>query len=365
MRFVFVVLIVFSFSADFVDAQNLVPNPGFEQFRFCPGSFNQRQAEFHVTDWRSANRGTPDHFHECSTGSADVPHNWAGVSQAREGQGYVGIYLWMSIKDYREFIQAKLSQPLIKDTLYSLQFHFKLSSYSRYAVDRIGLLLSDSIVSYSSDGPVKIEPTFAMIQDSALTVNTGAWERAHWTFRAKGGEQYITIGNFWGDQTKYYRIHFRNTPEEMLKDASYYYLDDVRLTPVYQEKQNLLVPEFEPTEIKINTTYVLRNIQFEFDSYKLLPSSFDEMDELAKYVLKNPHVKLQLSGHTDDRGGDKYNSTLSRNRASSVARYLMLQGIAADRIEIFGYGKSKPLVNDNTEQARAINRRVEIKFLEF
>lgn len=365
MRFLFVVLIALSYSVCFVQAQNLVPNPGFEQYKFCPGGYNQRQAEFHVTDWRSANRGTPDHFHECSTGGADVPHNWAGVSQAREGQGYVGLYMWMTIKNYREFIQTKLTQPLLKDTLYTLQFYFKLSSYSRFAIDRIGLLLSDSMVSYSSDGPVRIEPTFSMIKDSALTENTGAWERAHWTFRAKGGEQYITIGNFWGDQTKYYRIQFRNTPEQMLKDASYYYVDDVRLAPVHQDQQQQVIPEFEPTEIKINTTYVLRNIQFEFDSYKLLPSSFDEMDELAKYVLNNPHVKLQLSGHTDDRGGDKYNSTLSKNRANSVARYLMLQGITSDRIEVFGYGKSKPLVNDNTEAARAVNRRVEIRFLEF
>lgn len=365
MRFLFAVLITIGFPAGFVRAQNLVPNPGFEQYKFCPGGYNQSQAEFHVTDWRSPNRGTPDHFHECSVGAADVPHNWAGVSPAREGQGYVGLYLWMSIKDYREFIQAKLTEPLLKDTLYTLQFYFKLSSYSRFAIDRIGLLLSDSIVTYSGDGPAKSEPTFSMIQDSALTVNTGAWERAHWTFRAKGGEQYITIGNFWGDQTKHYSIKFRNTPEQMLKDASYYYLDDVRLTPVYHEKQKELIPEFVPSEVEINTTYVLKNIQFEFDSYKLLPSSFDEMDQLAKYVLKNPHVKLQLSGHTDDRGGDKYNSTLSRNRARSVAQYLTLQGITADRIETFGYGKSKPIVNDNTETARAINRRVEIRFLEF
>ena len=112
----------------------------------------------------------------------------------------------------------------------------------------------------------------------------------------------------------------------MLKDASYYYLDDVRLTAVYNEKKDELLPEFEPTEIKVNTTYVLRNVQFEFDSYKLLPSSFDEMDELARYVLKNPHIKLQVTGHTDDRGGDKYNNALSKNRANSVARYLMLPG---------------------------------------
>ncbi len=365
MRFLFTAFLVCCCPVASLYAQNLIPNPGFENYKHCPGNYNRSQTEFHVLDWRSANAGTPDHFHECSTGGADVPHNWAGASPAHEGQGYVGLYLWLAINDYREFIQAKLTQPLVKDTLYSLQFFFKLSSYAGFSIDRIAAVLSDSAVTFKGDGAVDVEPTFAVIQDSALTENTGSWEKAYWTFRAKGGEQFLTIGNFSGGATKYYQIKFRNTPEEMLQRASYYYLDDVRLTAVYQEKQDVLIPEFEPSDIKINTTYVLRNIQFEFDSYKLLPSSFDEMDELARYVLKNPHIKLQLSGHTDDRGGDRYNSTLSKNRASSVAKYLMLQGIAANRIEIFGYGKSKPLVNASTEEARTINRRVEIRFLDF
>lgn len=364
MRFLFVTFIVFSFSVTSLNAQNLVPNPGFEDYQVCPGNFNRSLAEFRIPEWRSANAGTPDYFHECSAGSADVPHNWAGTSPAREGQGYVGLYMWLSIKEYREYIQTKLTEPLIKDTLYSLQFYFKLSSYAGYSIDRIGALLSDSAVTFPGDNAVNVEPTFALIQDSALTPNTGSWERARWEFRAKGGEHFITIGNFWGNSTKRYRIKFRNLPEEMLAIASYYYLDDVRLTPVYKAKQNMLLPEFEPTDIRINTTYVLRNIQFEFDSYKLLAASFDEMDELARYVLRNPHIKLQLSGHTDDRGGDRYNNTLSKNRANSVAQYLMLQGISSDRIEVFGYGKSQPLVAESTEEARAINRRVEIKFLE-
>ena len=168
MRFFAVVLLVVLQSPAMVMAQNFVPNPSFENYKFCPGGFSESHAEFHVSEWRSANRGTPDHFHECSVGNAGVPHNWAGVSPAREGHGYVGLYLWMSNRDYREFIETKLTEPLIKDTLYTLQFYFKLSSYSRYSIDRIGLLLTDSLIDYQSDRAIDVVPTFEMVQDLSV-----------------------------------------------------------------------------------------------------------------------------------------------------------------------------------------------------
>src|SRR5688500_6154437 len=78
-----------------LSAQNLVSNGSFENFTQCPGSFSEAKHEFRVLDWYSANTGTPDHFHSCSDGEASVPYNWAGVSDAFEGHGYAGIYMWM------------------------------------------------------------------------------------------------------------------------------------------------------------------------------------------------------------------------------------------------------------------------------
>jgi OmpA-OmpF porin, OOP family len=347
-------------------AQNLIPNPGFEVYSGCPGGHTERRAEFRVHDWTSANDGTPDHFHECSTGAADVPHNWAGVAQAHEGQGYVGLYMWMSNgRNYREYIQAKLTTPLVKDSLYTIEFHYKLSSYSKYSIDRIGLLLTDSAVRFQKDKAPNVTATFNVIKDSALTETTGLWEKAKWQFRAVGGEQFITLGNFWDDNiTHHYNIRFREAQQEMLKDASYYYIDDLQLTPEYSEIQKRLLPEFEVEDVKRNTTYVLRTIQFEFDSYRLFASSFDELDRLAEYLLKNPELTVQLAGHTDDQGSEKYNNTLSRNRARTVAQYLGLQGIAESRIEVSGYGETRPLIAETNEEARKVNRRVEIRFPE-
>src|SRR5690349_5350025 len=115
-------------------SQNLVPNGGFEEYTSCPGNYSQTKAEFRVKGWWPATRGTPDHFHSCSRGDAGVPHNWAGVSDAYEGKGFTGIYVWMdNDKDYREYLQCRLKEKLIKDSAYHIEFHFCLSSYSRYA----------------------------------------------------------------------------------------------------------------------------------------------------------------------------------------------------------------------------------------
>jgi len=348
-------------------AQNLVPNPGFEDYTKCPGNYSQHSSEFRVNHWSSASLGTPDYFNKCSTGDADVPHNWAGVSNAQEGQGYAGIYVWMTTgRDYREYLQCQLTDSLVKDTLYIIQLHYRLSSYSKYAVDRIGLHLSTEPVKARQDKVLPIEPTFSIIQDSALTMETGHWEVGRMEYRAKGGEQFLLIGNFFDDaSTRFYRIKFMPTQQEMLAMGSYYYIDQVSVTPRFSNQKVIedFIPEFIASKTELNTTYVLKNIQFEFNSYKLHPSSSPELDKLVMWLRQNPSVNVQLAGHTDDVGSVRYNLTLSQNRAKTVAAYLTSQGIPRDRITSAGYGKDKPLITETTEEARGINRRVEVKFV--
>jgi OmpA-OmpF porin, OOP family len=192
-------------------AQNLVPNPSFEMYSSCPGGHSERKEEFRVNGWTTVNAGTPDHFHTCSIGDADVPHNWAGISDPFEGEGYVGIYAWMnSGRDYREYIQCQLTSPMIRDTLYRVSFRYKLSSYSKYSIDRIGLLLSDSAVRFRRDRAPNLQPTFQALQDSALTERTGSWEIGSWEYRAHGSEHFVMIGNFFDDAvTHSYEIKFR------------------------------------------------------------------------------------------------------------------------------------------------------------
>jgi OmpA-OmpF porin, OOP family len=364
----FLVFIALLSSRTWSIAQNLVPNPSFEEYDACPGDFSQASHEFRVRHWQSANLGTPDNFNACSVGEADVPHNWAGVSEAYEGKGYVGIYLWMSKgKNYREYLQCKLIQPLLKDSLYEIEFHYKLSSYSKYSIDRIGLMLTDSIVNVKHDQVLSTQPTISIVQDSALTKETGYWETARKEYRARGGEQFVTIGNFFDNEiTHHYFIRFSPVQQSMLEKSAYYYIDEVKIVPLFNTQQIQLAEvfkDFKQDEVQLDKTYILQSIQFEFNEYILQTVSFQELDDVVSWLKENYSANVKLSGHTDDQGSEAYNVFLSANRAKSVAEYLTGHGISPSRIESVGYGKSKPLVDGITEEARKTNRRVEITFL--
>lgn len=349
-----------------VYGQNLVPNPGFEEYTSCPGSYSQHAAEFRAKNWRSANRGTPDQFHSCSKGEGGVPYNWAGISEAYEGNGYAGIYIWMIDKTFREYIQCKLLQPLVKDSVYKVGFRYRLSSYSKYSVDRIGLVFSDSSVDATHDKVIKATPSLSVVRDSALTMETGYWETLQQEYRARGGEQYLVIGNFSDNAaTHYYFIQFMPTQQEMLARSAYYYIDDVSVESKYTAEPEPIspVPAFAVETVETNKTYVLKNIQFEFNSYRLLYPSFAELEKVVSLMEQQPNIKIMLAGHTDDVGGDQYNRTLSRNRAKTVASYLISKGIPANRVEYAGYGKSKPLMEGTSSEVRRINRRVEATFM--
>ena len=109
----------------------------------------------------------------------------------------------------------------------------------------------------------------------------------------------------------------------------------------------------------------LRNIQFEYASHELTESSNDALEALAQLMFINPTLRIELSAHTDDQGSDRYNDRLSTLRGEAVANWLIQRGIDAKRMEAKGYGKRKPLVPNDSEENRALNRRVEIKVIEF
>lgn len=348
-----------------LEAQNLVPNGSFEDYAVCPGSYSESPDEFRVKSWRPLTMGSPDYFNTCSEGEAAVPYNWAGVSDAYDGFGYAGIYTWMNLaKEYREYLHCKLTEPLLKDSLYQVEFHYKLSSYSKFSTDRIGLHLSDSIKRFRHDRPLGLDATFSFVKDSALTAETGSWEIASAEYKAKGNEQFLTIGNFDNNEaTGHYHIRFRPESQPMLANSAYYYIDDVKVTPLFSNERDVEIPTvFTGEEPELNTLYVLKNIHFEFNSYALMPVSYVDLDKVISYLLDNPGISVRLSGHTDAIGGHEYNRSLSINRAGSVAAYLVSKGVEPWRVSTFGYGENNPLVRGETDAANDINRRVEIEF---
>ncbi|MCX7737330.1 MAG: OmpA family protein [Candidatus Kapabacteria bacterium] len=103
---------------------------------------------------------------------------------------------------------------------------------------------------------------------------------------------------------------------------------------------------------------------FDFDKAILKDESIPELERIIEFLRDNPNVKIQLEGHTDDVGTDEYNDKLSLNRANAVRDYLVSAGIESSRIKTAGYGKRRPLKKDTSEEARSLNRRVEMKIIE-
>jgi OOP family OmpA-OmpF porin len=107
-------------------------------------------------------------------------------------------------------------------------------------------------------------------------------------------------------------------------------------------------------EIKIT-----QQIHFEFDKDVIRRESYPILDAVAEVLQKNPDMRIEIQGHTDNKGTPAYNAKLSDRRAASVRRYLVAKGISSDRLVSHGYGLSRPLVPNDTEQNRALNRRVQ------
>jgi peptidoglycan-associated lipoprotein len=106
----------------------------------------------------------------------------------------------------------------------------------------------------------------------------------------------------------------------------------------------------------------LNVVYFDYDSFTLKPEARAVLERNAAHLQANKRFKVQLEGHTDERGGREYNLALGQKRAETVRRALTLLGVSDAQVEAVSFGKEKPAVNGSDESAFAKNRRVEIKY---
>ncbi len=115
--------------------------------------------------------------------------------------------------------------------------------------------------------------------------------------------------------------------------------------------------------VKDDRIELKQTIYFATNKARILPKSFGLLNEVAQALNDLPHLNVRIEGHTDSRGSDRYNLTLSKQRAESVRRYLIGQGIAPDRLISEGYGETRPIEDNRTSEGRAANRRVEFHII--
>ncbi|MBR1774194.1 MAG: OmpA family protein [Bacteroidales bacterium] len=367
---------------------NLIYNPSFESHSSCPQRIDPYGIMDEVDAWWQPSHGSSDYYNNCGGKQCHVPKNKLGIQMPRTGESMVGIYC--SLTDYREYIQTELKEKLKKGETYKLSFHVSLSEYSKGAVATLGGLfttyrIADTTRQMLTDNQVRTLPSglrqvVATFYKPQVVNNferplydTENWQKIEGSFVAQGGERYLTIGNFYPEEQSNH-IDPRNTTN--ILPGAYYYIDDVELycltcqsaienNDATNGKSEVTANNpVDTVEYSVGKTVVLENIFFDFDKSVLLPQSYVALLQLTNLLNDNPKMKIELSGHTDNKGKDKYNEKLSEERAKAVYEYLIVRGIDKKRLKYRGYGAKHPIADNKTEDGRAKNRRVEFTITE-
>lgn len=120
---------------------------------------------------------------------------------------------------------------------------------------------------------------------------------------------------------------------------------------------------FKLQPIEVGAVVNLKNVLFELGTVTLLQESYPELNGVVEFLKSNPKVEIVLEGHTDNRGDMKKNLALSQERVDAIKSYLVSKGISSKRIKGKGFGGTRPIATNNSEEARALNRRVEFRIL--
>lgn len=359
---------LFILSNYFLSSQNLVLNPSFEEHSSYKCIVNLGGFNHSVMDWSTPNKGTTDFFDSCSDDMGIKNYN--GFQKPKTGTSYAGMYLYTD-KNYREYVQGQVSKTLEKGKSYRMKFYLSLADKSSFALKDIQVLITEEQLKpcYASNNCEKvIKPSKSTQGNFKLYGNTDpiyfsdkeSWIEYTFEFTAEGYETYFSIGNF--------ERNPKTEKQKVLSDSpyffSYYYIDDVSIEAIQED--SMVEEEEIPKEplIKTNEVYTFKNVLFDFDKAELLEVSKAELNELLKHLNSNPNRNVEIYGHTDNIGLDSRNKELSQQRAKAVADYLISQGLNESRVQSFGFGSSKPISDNSTEESRQQNRRVEFKIID-
>jgi gliding motility-associated-like protein len=222
-------------------AQNLVLNPSFEDYTSCPNMRNQLSL---CNYCHNPNLESPDYYNICSAAVVSVPNNWAGYQSARTGNAYVGFYA-LSLSNSREYVTVSLSNTLIHDSCYMITFYISKSNFSNCAIANLQVYFSNDIIFYNTLFNIQIQPS-STFYSSKFFSDTLSWIKLESKYVANGDEKYLTIGNFYDDNSTERKVVFGDSlPTTIFQ--SYYYLDDVSV-----EKISCHVPPIDTDTIVIS-----------------------------------------------------------------------------------------------------------------
>lgn len=342
-------------------AQNLVIDPSFEDYVGYPAyrqnNITMRSSQKILNHWSFPFNVTPDFI------------LYTGLNlQPKDGKGYIGLITMNNFDpnykyNYKEYIEGSLKETLKPGKEYCVSMYVSLAEDALYATDGIGVYFSESYIDSVNFGYLPYQPQVQSIEGEVI--KSEKWIEISGCFVAKGGEQYIIIGNFKPNKlTKWEKRKNVSFPSPY----PYYYIDNVSVTEIKEgmschcekrEDLNSVDIDIENFNFAENQTVILNNVFFDTDQSSLMPESYKELNRLVRAMKKNSSLEIELRGHTDNTGSEDRNQLLSERRALAVMNYLLRKGISAYRMTYKGYGSELPLSDNTTAVGKQKNRRVD------
>ncbi len=351
-----------------IAGQNLVPNPSFEHLRNLPVKPNpKKNFEYELKSgylpylgnlmhWFAATESTPDLRISDREGLKECIRRYQTCDQARTGNNCAGIMTHMpqgKPSSYREYIQVKLHQPLRPGVLTYVELWVSKERQAKLISNNLGCHFSMGKINVPTKSFLPLKPQLNC--DTFINQYLKQWVKLEWTFTPDTSYHFVQIGNFKDDAQTMTQAFKDYTGSSYTPPYAYYLIDDVR---IWQEGDSEIL-RFADQEVKEDQPVTLDHIEFETDRSTLLEASIQQLDQLVIFLADHPSVQIQIHGHTDDQGSAAYNQALSESRAQAVGAFLIENGIEATRIQTAGYGETRPIQPNDSEDGRRRNRRVE------
>ncbi len=331
-----------------VVGQNLVQNPGFEQFPDCPERPSSNEDPIVIDHWFSPTLGTPDLYSACGfEDGMHVPKNYMGRAEAKEGRSYVGLladvpFQWQD-RPYSEYITNRLRSPLRRGTLYRLSYSVRAVDLSMHFTTTFSFAFSEDSL-FFNEGILAEHMNYQTISILSEVAATSQWVTVEKVFRAEGGERFLTVGHFMPRNESHFikrRVTIKNQ-----NTALYYIYDDFMLEPLTIFGQQL--SDKKPVS--------LDNVYFAHDSDSLDARATAAVDSLAVFLETYGSFSVTVLGYADPSGTDEYNLDLSKRRAKAVCRRLIENGVDSVRLQATGMGEEGSL-------SKSMARRVALRLL--
>ena len=356
---------------------NLVPNSGFEDTNIKKlRSYGQMEEV--SKDWFSATEVPADIYGDGAKGDKiAIPTNDYGTQEPAAGLCYAGFRAYS--KDprmQRSYLEVQLPQMLDRDVMYCVSFDISLADLSRYAVNDIGVVVSDRKIEQPNLGDMILQPDVKQKTNKVFEYTEG-WEKFCGTFVGTGQEEYIVIGCFGSrsDMTieKVKRPLGLTGPQ---LSHAYYFIDNVEIIEI-QAKSQCVCSAVEERDMDL--VYGSSSVQDEdmtdveqinssaiyYAFLKRTPtgSGKQTVADIAAILKANPGMRINIVGHCDDDEASegKINARykmIGKNRGDQIRRMLEAEGVPASQFSVSDIGAQDPANSRDTDISRAQNRRV-------